>query len=281
MQGQAPHVPNVEDGLKSLSAVHIPRASEVVVRQLRRLIRQGFFLPGENLPSERQLADELGVSRVTVREALSFLYGEGLVEQTPRGASGGPRVLALPAPPEEEIRRELQQKLGYFCDILDCRKALETYAASEAARERTSEDLAVLEASIKEMRALSSEATKSEEALEATDMVEERLDTKRVREAARFRREAGIFHRTINAVGGNAKLLAILEDLRVETSTKVTVEVLYGDLQDKARLEEAMSEHETILEAIRQQDASAAAEAMRQHIDSTKKALVERAEKRF
>src|SRR5438093_12123442 len=53
---------------------------EQVLRQLRRLIDQGELGPGAQLPGERELADRLGVSRGTVREAVQFLQALGLVE---------------------------------------------------------------------------------------------------------------------------------------------------------------------------------------------------------
>lgn len=281
MRERTPHVPGVEEGLKPLGSVSIPLAWEIVLEEIRRLIQQGAYLPGEHLPPERRLAEDLGVSRVTVREALRVLYGEGLVEKTARSSTlGGPLVRALPSPSEEEIRQELQQRLPHFLEILDCRMALESFAASQAAQKRTSEHLKLLDESMKEM-VEASEAAKSAESSEASQPGEEGLQAKKVKQAARFRRAASVFHRTITAAAGNTKLLAILEDLQTESFTKVTVEVLYGDLQDEIRLREAMSEHQEILEAIRQEKESRAEEAMRRHINSTKQALVERSEKQF
>lgn len=64
------------------------RISELIVDQIRALIRDGQLLPGQRLPSERDLCRQFGVSRVTVRDALRLLEGAGLID-TRVGARGG------------------------------------------------------------------------------------------------------------------------------------------------------------------------------------------------
>src|ERR671915_91388 len=69
------------------------RISELIVDQVRLLIRQQQLNPGDRLPAERELCDRFGVSRVTVREALRVLEANGLVEIRV-GARGGAFVTA-------------------------------------------------------------------------------------------------------------------------------------------------------------------------------------------
>ena len=64
------------------------RISEIIVEQIRLLMRQGQLKPGDRLPPERDLCERFGVSRVTVREALRTLESSGLVEIRV-GARGG------------------------------------------------------------------------------------------------------------------------------------------------------------------------------------------------
>ncbi|NEK85949.1 FadR family transcriptional regulator [Blastococcus saxobsidens] len=76
-----------------LSRVSVGRISEVIVDQIRMLVRQGQLTAGDRLPSERELCERFGVSRVTVREALRVLEANGLVEIRV-GARGGAFVTA-------------------------------------------------------------------------------------------------------------------------------------------------------------------------------------------
>jgi GntR family transcriptional regulator, transcriptional repressor for pyruvate dehydrogenase complex len=68
--------------------VTVGRISQVIVEQVRRLVREGRLKPGDRLPSERDLCERFGVSRVTVREALRVLEAGGLIEIRV-GAHGG------------------------------------------------------------------------------------------------------------------------------------------------------------------------------------------------
>jgi DNA-binding GntR family transcriptional regulator len=103
------------------------RTSEGVARILRTEIFSGELKPGEPLP-ERLLAEQLGVSRTPVREALFTLQSEGLVELTPnRGAT---------------VRTLTSQDIT---QIYSLRQVLEAYAAREAAQTRTRQDLDALE----------------------------------------------------------------------------------------------------------------------------------------
>jgi GntR family transcriptional regulator, transcriptional repressor for pyruvate dehydrogenase complex len=83
-------VPNKGD---LLSKVSVGRISQVIVDQIRLLIRTGKLTAGDRLPSERELCERFGVSRVTVREALRVLEASGLVDIRV-GARGGAFVTA-------------------------------------------------------------------------------------------------------------------------------------------------------------------------------------------
>lgn len=262
--------------MRQLDTVSVRPAWELVVEELRGKIREGTFLPGDHLPPERQLADELGVSRTKVREALLVLVGEGLVEMSPRSTSGGPLVRPLPTPSKEEIRKELDQRRRYLFNILDCRKVLESFGASEAALNRTADHITDLDESMNEMEQ-AVEDLKAVRASESAEGTEEELEARKAKETARFRRADSAFHRAVCEAAGNDCLRELVEDLRTKLLfTKVTVAVLFGsggDLPQDAILRETLSEHQEILEAIRGENGPKAAEAMREHIDSTKDAL--------
>src|SRR4051812_10590345 len=93
-----------------LAPLETPPAYAVVVDRLRRAIALGVLLPGDRLPPERTFAERLGVSRVTIREALRVLQGEGLL-LTKRG-SGGTIVsdaARLSGPINEDYRDEVAE----------------------------------------------------------------------------------------------------------------------------------------------------------------------------
>lgn len=78
---------------KLMTKVNVGRISEAIVDQIRILIRQGKLIAGDRLPSERELHERFGVSRVAVREALRVLEANGLVKIRV-GAHGGAFVTA-------------------------------------------------------------------------------------------------------------------------------------------------------------------------------------------
>ncbi|MEV4624472.1 FadR/GntR family transcriptional regulator [Asanoa sp. NPDC049573] len=78
------------------SRVNVDRVSRVIVDQIRSLIREGKLHPGDRLPSERELCQRFGVSRVPVRQAVRVLEASGLA--TVRVGSRGGVYLASPTP---------------------------------------------------------------------------------------------------------------------------------------------------------------------------------------
>ncbi|KWX67215.1 FadR/GntR family transcriptional regulator [Mycobacterium sp. NAZ190054] len=113
-------------------------------QRLRSCIVLGVFVPGSRLPPEEQIASLLQVSRGTVREVVKTLQSEELVTSS-RGRGGGSFVAASqPAPSVEQVRR-LAETLGdRLQDALDLRWVLEPAAADLAARRTSDEDRALL-----------------------------------------------------------------------------------------------------------------------------------------
>ncbi len=122
-----------------------PAAHEALADSVRRRVMLGGFAFGSKLPTERDLALGLGVSRNTVRQAMRILSAEGLVSTT-RGRNGG-SVVELPATPVRRRRELVAQWRASIDDAYAYRLVLEPLAARWAA-ERASvaqrRDLAAL-----------------------------------------------------------------------------------------------------------------------------------------
>src|SRR5690349_11798375 len=111
-------------------------AFEITVARLAQAIRLGLVPVGERLPPERDLAERLGVSRVTLREAIGALREAGFLESR-RGRAGGTFVLRTAGPTERGAALDasaLAREMGAALhDALDFRRVLEPGAASLAA----------------------------------------------------------------------------------------------------------------------------------------------------
>lgn len=87
-QGAATPSMNGAPDRELFSRLNVGRISGMIVDQIRLLVRDGHLSPGDRLPSERELCERFGVSRVTVREALRVLEANGLIT-IKVGARGG------------------------------------------------------------------------------------------------------------------------------------------------------------------------------------------------
>lgn len=124
-----------------------------VAERLVTAIAVGAYSPGERLPPERELAERLSVSRVTLRQALQRVTELGLVESR-RGRGGGTFVTAISwqevAP--AEARRTLEVELPRLRELFDYRCMVEGTIARAAAERRTEEQAGALEAALAEFR---------------------------------------------------------------------------------------------------------------------------------
>lgn len=212
-----------------LTPLHVPPAYAAVVDRLRRSIALGVVLPGEKLPPERTLAENLGVSRVTVREALRVLQGEGLIV-TKRGGSGG-AVITSREVSLERIRREFRPQIDH---VFEFRLAVESMAARLAATRRADADLEQLR--------------EHHDALLASEDVNA------------FRRADSSFHLAVADAGHNPMLRQSIEDARTATFDSFDV------LPYRVLRESSAAGHAAVIEAIERQRPDAASEAMAEHL---------------
>lgn len=213
-----------------------PRSVTVdAVDQIKRLITSGVLLPGQKLPSERALADLLGVSRPTTREVVRALEAMGVVAS--RHGSGtfvtdlSPEVLARPLTFVLDINRDA---LG---DLFAVRVLLEAGAAEAAATLADDATLDRLDECVAQMRG-------------ATD-----ADTLLAPDLA--------FHRLVHEASGNALLLALMDGLRTLTRASLLASAAWEEARTKA-----IEEHAAIVRALWARDAAQAGAAMRRHVEN-------------
>lgn len=126
-------------------------AYEVTVERLTAAIKMGLYRSGQQLPAERELAEIMGVSRTTLREAIRVLVAQGFL-RVKRGRTGGTFVAeALILPNVVELKQRLRQKGATLSDILDHRLVVEPGVAALAADRATFQQLENLQSLVKQM----------------------------------------------------------------------------------------------------------------------------------
>jgi GntR family transcriptional regulator, transcriptional repressor for pyruvate dehydrogenase complex len=125
---------------------------EEAAEQIAGKVRAGELRRGDKLPAERDLAVLMEISRPTLREAVRILAEAGVVEV--RRGPGGGIFVAGDVVPVELVRERSSLRLEEVADVLEARRLVEPGVARLAAQRAGDEDLAALERSIEEMRAI-------------------------------------------------------------------------------------------------------------------------------
>jgi len=220
----------------SIEPIAAPRLYQHIADALGRLIDAGEFAVGQRLPGERELARKLGVSRTSLREALSALELEGRVEI--RVGSG----VYVRAPRRSRTPRQRAAVPGEESpfDVLRARRVIEAETAALAARHASAAQVAAIAEAFAQL---------------AADM-----------RANRARSEGDrLFHVRIAEAGGNSALAAIVRDLwdAHRQPLNARLSALFVTV---ARRRDNIGEHRAILDAIRTRDPAAARSAMRRHL---------------
>ncbi|MEL7104835.1 MAG: FCD domain-containing protein [Pseudomonadota bacterium] len=124
--------------------IQTERLSNAVVRQIEGLILEGILRPGERLPAERELADRMGVSRPSLREAIAELQDKGLlVSKASAGIFVADLIGTAFAPALAQLFSENDKAVF---DVISFRRDVEGLAAERACRQGSDTDLAVVNA---------------------------------------------------------------------------------------------------------------------------------------
>lgn len=211
---------------------------EETVERLLQAIKLGVVRPGDRLPSERDLAARLSVSRVTLREAIRALTESGYVESR-RGRYGGTFVNDKLPKPRRVTPKRLARELGAGLeDALVLRAALEVGAAEAAAS-----------------RVLSPE--------ECDHLTKTLADTTSAR-LSDYRRMDSRLHLAIAEVSGSPSLTSAVADVRMRLNTLLDAIPLL-----ERNIVHSDEQHQAIVDAILAADPPAARLAMHEHLAGT------------
>jgi len=176
-----------------LAPIAMRTAGERIAERIVTAIALGEFVPGQRLPTERELAAMLEVSRTTVREALQRLQASGYVT-TRRGRGGGTFVTTGQGPDSDEmIRRTLLPAWADLSEILDFRRLIEQLIARTAAQRRDERDIAAIRKAVDDYaRAADREASRLADHALHQAIAQATHNARLVELSARIRREVSL-----------------------------------------------------------------------------------------
>lgn len=202
-------------------------------RRLEMAIKLELLPPGTRLPAERELCARLGISRSTLRQALSALTEAGHVHAT-RGRGGG--TFVVESPPAKQ--HPTQDDLRNWRDLHDQRVATELGVASLAATRATPDSLDKLQQML--------------ERLEATD------------DLAAYLQGDRRLHIELAVMTGNCAVVVAAAQIQSSLCG-----LLAAIEDDRTAVDKSNEQHREILAALRAGDERATAAAMQDHLDST------------
>jgi DNA-binding FadR family transcriptional regulator len=142
----------LERGFEPLST---RRTFEEAIEQIAEKVRSGDLHEGDRLPSERELAARMRISRPTLREAVKVLVEAGVLEVR-RGQSGGIFV-ASELVPRELLRAGTAMRVSEVAGVLEARRLLEPRVAQLAAVHADDDDFVAMQATIERQRELAAD----------------------------------------------------------------------------------------------------------------------------
>ena len=223
--------------------------SDRIAEQILRFISTEEVKPGDRLPSERELAAMLGVSRLSVREAIKALEAQGWLR-----VRHGLGVFVASRPGEKDLRADLAWQDLTPGDLFLMREVLEVPAAGWAASARDGQRIAKIAAALDDLNRAAAATPPDVAAVQQLDAA---------------------FHMRIVEATDNRYLRQTLGVLQGMLAWEME-----GTSLIPGRLARARAEHERILDAVRRGDSGAARNAARRHIRNSQAAAELRAEAR-
>ena len=223
------------------------KLATAVVRQVEMLILQGLLRAGDRLPAERELAERLGVSRPSLREAVAELQRQGLLETRAGAGIFVSDVLGHAVSPA--LTRLFARHEDALLDYIAFRQDIEGIAAARAARRGSDTDLALIDAIFHKMEAAHELRDPSEEA---------RLDAE--------------FHMAITEASHNVVMLHMMRSMMdlLREGVFYNRAVMFRQRTTRAAL---LDQHRAINAAIQARDPDAAQAVVADHLAFVRAAL--------
>ena len=220
-----------------LKPIKPKRISDQVFEQLRELIFRGELKPGEQIMPERELADALGVSRTSVRDAIRKLVVMGFLEQK---QGQGTFVRGTDAIRKSPLAVAMENQDASLTDLLEVRMGLETNAAALAAVRADEKDIHFLEKSLQELE-------------------------EQVRQGELGNEADVSFHMAITYATKNPVQIYLMKTFFdfLFIGIKENLRYLY---EEPANIDQIFEQHSAIIQAIKNRHPEEASAAMRKHI---------------
>jgi len=227
--------------------IETKKKSTRVAEQVAEAIRRGVYHVGDRLPPERVIAEQMGVSRPSVREALSALQLAGVLESRP---GDGTYVARIPDEFGYRVLSLLEESESPV-EAIEARRVLEEAVVSSAARRMTEEALRAIQAPLERMRDAASRA--SFEDFSASNVA---------------------FHLAIARATGNSLIERAIRLVVEVMGQQLALELRRRDYTpDSTFFAEAFRVHEELYDALALRDPRNAAAAMARHFDMIEAAL--------
>ncbi len=222
------------------------RLYQEIGAKIREDLASGTYSVGDRLPPEREIAEQLGVSRTIVREALIMLEIEGLVDVR---KGSGVYLINLPGQDDAVANQQTLHDVGPF-ELLQARQLLESSIAEFAATLVTKTEIAQMKKALElELQALQ-EGSSNEDGDE-------------------------MFHILIAEATQNSVLVdAVRNFWRIRRSSEMWRQ-LHSRIHDQGYRGKWLEDHYTILAALQRRDSKAAKQAVWQHLENVKHTLME------
>lgn len=239
---------------KLFTKVYTQKIYVQIIHQIEDLIERGVLKQGDKLPSEPELAKQLGTSRPPLREALSALEMLGIIER--RGRKGNFIRANTDSISYKRQLRELSKDVSPY-EALEARKIVETEIARIAAKVATKKDIEIIRKVFQKMK---EKVEKFDSSLTFQEVVEHDIQ----------------FHLSIAEATHNGVLVETVRYMVAGLKGKLWIKMKMQASNFRRRVQEILLEHEKILNALIEKDGEMARRKMYEHLEAAEKEMFDR-----